>query len=143
MQVIENKYNSESQKVQCEKCSSTFMIDESDLDIGTYGCKFWTCPYCNQKNLVDDSIELTESNFQFPQHFASYKDGKQISEETLQKWAQEALASLDKDHSFALHASGNSLVFAYKSDYEAHEAAVVICDNGYYETYIDLPEDRF
>jgi len=143
MQVIENKYNSESQKVKCEGCSSTFIIDESDLNIGTYGCKFWSCPYCGQQNLIDDSIELTESNFQFPQHFASYKNGKQISKDTLQKWAQEALSLLDKDHSFALHASGNSLVFAFKSDYDAHEASVIVCDNGYYETYVSLPEDRF
>ena len=143
MQVIENKYNSNSQKVQCEGCSSTFMIDESDLDIGVYGCKFWTCPYCGQQNMVDESIDLTESNFQFPKHFANFKNGKQIDKDTLQKWAQEALSLIDKEHSFALHASGNSLVFAYKSDYDAHEASVIVCDNGYYETCIDLPEDRF
>ena len=141
MKVIENNYISE--RKTCEKCKSVFAIEDGDFHIGDYGCKYWTCPYCLTENYVDEGETLTCDNLVYPQHFASFKSGKQIDAKELNKWAKEAVAALDKDVDYAVHGSGNSLVFAYKSDPELNEVSVVVCDNGYYETFVEIPEDKY
>lgn len=128
---------------QCENCGNEVQVEDSELTIGEYGCKYWTCPHCSEKNYADEGEILTADNLVYPQHFASFKNGKQIDAKKLNEWAKEAVAALDKNVDYAVHGCGNSLVFAYKSDPESNEVEVVVCDNGYYETFVEIPEEKY
>lgn len=148
MKIIEDNFNKDvSHKFKpyeaaCENCNSKFLIEKDDLKVGTYGCYIWTCPYCGEKNFVDDSIILTQDNVEFPLHYESYSDGKDISDDEINKWVKRCISNLDKDKDFWMTASGNSFVLAYKSDEEYNEVSVIVCKN-YYETCVQIPKERY
>lgn len=141
MEIIKDNYSKTETKVvsdnyTCEKCQSVLNVSASDIKIGQYGMYQWTCPLCNNQNYVDEGIELTANNIEFPTHFATYKNGKQINNNELNKWVKECITNINKDCDYSMHASGNSFVLAYKSNEET-EVSVIVCDNGYYETFLD------
>ena len=147
MRVVENKYNvnptdlPKSTRVICESCKSKIDIDESDLEVGEYGCKYWTC-ICGYKNYIDKSITLTEANVQYPQHFAQYTDCCVLSDEETNKYMNKAISGLKKGIDFSYAGTADTLVIAFKSDDEEHEADVIVAKD-YYQTFIKIPEERW
>lgn len=147
MRVIENNYNGnltdkpKLTRVICEQCGSKVDIDESDLEVGEYGCKYWTC-ICGYKNYIDKSITLTEANVQYPQHFAQYTDCCVLSDEETNKYMNKAISGLKKGIDFSYAGTADTLVIAFKSDDEEHEADVIVAKN-YYQTFVKIPEERW
>ena len=143
MEVIENNFNREKQRVTCEKCDSVFAITPDDLTEGEFGCHVWTCPYCKNVNVADSSVDLTEKNVTYPQHFANLKNGKQVSDKELNEWVRRCVSKIDKDNDFQYIMRGNSLVIAYKAEPESCEVGVIVCNNGYEETFVQIPAERW
>ena len=147
MRVIENNYNANptnSQKltrVICEECNSKVDIDESDLEVGEYGCKYWTC-ICGYKNYIDDDITLTEANIQYPQHFAQYTDGSVLSDDETNKYVKTAISGLKKGIDYSYAGTADTLVIAFKSDDDEREADVIVAKD-YYQTFVKIPEERW
>ena len=143
MEVIENNFNREKQRAVCSKCGSVVAITAEDLTEGEFGCHTWTCPCCETVNVNDSSITLTEKNVTYPQHFASLKNGKQVSDKDLTEWVRQCVAEIDKGIEFSYRATGNSLVIAYKAESESCEVGVIVCNNGYEETFVQIPAERW
>lgn len=147
MRVIENNYNANPTDYQtptrviCEVCNSKFDIDEYDLEVGEYGCKYWTC-ICGYKNYIDNSITLTEANIQYPQHFAQYTGGSVLSDDETNKYIKTAISGLKKGIDYSYAGTADTLVIAFKSDDEEHEADVIVAKN-YYQTFVKIPEERW
>src|SRR5574344_1281366 len=72
-------------RTECEYCNTELELDESDVHIGSYGLYDYICPCCKMKNTIDDGIDLTKDNLQFPIHYYSFKDGKDIPDEKKNK----------------------------------------------------------
>lgn len=68
-----NKYvNNYPRKMLCECCNSELEYEESDIQIGAFGCATVVCPLCGDTNFIDDSgkeLTLTVRNVEFPIHF--------------------------------------------------------------------------
>lgn len=143
MKVIEDNYFRKSARYTCENCESVVEVADDELEIGAYGCKSWTCPRCEYCNEIDDSIDLTEENIKFPQHFSNSLKGVQIKDDEINAWIKRVLSMIDKDSHFAVTGSGNTLVLAYKSYSDENEVSVIVCNNGYYETFVTIPAERF
>ena len=74
MQIVENNFNKSKQtevpKVYtCEHCKSKIRLEESDKVVGEYGLKNFHCPCCNKENCIDEGINLTKDNIEYPLHF--------------------------------------------------------------------------
>ena len=136
----ENKVNPNAQPVSCEKCGQTTNITADDLTEGEFGCHVWTCPCCKNVNATDSSVELTENNVVYPQHFFDFSNGLKTSDKDINKWVKECVSKIDKDNDFCYGGTGDTFVIAFKS--EPNEVSVIVC-NGYHETAVQIPEERW
>lgn len=146
MQILENNYNKAPEPKTnpnvCEKCESKLIIDEADLTVGAFGCYGWTCPCCGDWNSIEKSVDLTPADVKYPQHFASYGNGVQLSDDEITSMVRSCADQLDKNNDFMLSATGNTLVLAYKSDEDYSEATVVVAKK-YQETLVQIPREKF
>lgn len=127
-------------ELTCESCHKVF--EEPESYIGHYGLRFVRCPHCNYEQILNEGIELTPQNVVYPQHFDSYANGVSIKDEEINKWIKQCLSNLNKDQDFALVASGNTYVMAYKSDYDCHTAEVLVSKR-YESTEVTMPAEIF
>ena len=147
MRVIENNYNANPKDYQkptrviCEKCNSKVDIEDSDLEVGEYGCKYWTC-ICGHKNYIDNGITLTEANVQYPQHFAQYTDCCVLSDDETNKYMKTAISGLKKGIDYSYAGSADTIVIAFKCDDDEYEADVIVAKD-YYQTFVKIPEERY
>jgi hypothetical protein len=68
-----------------------------------------------------DGIELDENNVEYPKHFYLMgENAKDISNEQIQSWVRQCLSRLAvcEDGDYTLSGSGNTIVFAFKSEEE-------------------------
>ena len=125
-------------KTKCEYYNAELEVDKEDVHIGEYGLYEYICPCCNIKNTIDDGIDLTKDNLQFPIHYYSFNDGKDISDEKINKWVKECIEKLeeDKESYISWTGTGNTKVFVQKFE-EDNEYSITIC-KGYYEVEIPI-----
>ena len=147
MKIIENNYQDEiSQPVRitCDNCGSVLDVNEDEFEIGEYGLKGVRCGACGEMTYADSSIKLTAANVCYPQHFSILSPAKckAMSDSEINRYIGETLRMIDKDTDYAAMASGDTMVFAYKSDEETSEVSVVVCKN-YAETYVEIPREKF
>lgn len=74
--------------------------------------------------------------------FYSFENAVLIKDDEVNKWVKECINSLDEDTDFSYIASGDTIVFAYKSD-EDLSAATVIVAKKYEETDVKIPRKNF
>jgi hypothetical protein len=125
-------------RTECEYCNTELELDESDAHIGSYGLYDYVCPCCKMKNELDDGINLNKDNLQFPIHYYSFKDGKNISDEEIDKWVKQGIKYLEEhtdEYSWSV-GTGDSKVFVQKFD-EDNEYSITVC-KGYYEVEIPI-----
>lgn len=146
MRVIENNYDNEMRTtiLTCEYCGSVLEVNEDEFEIGEFGLKGVKCAVCGEMTYADKSVPLTPANVCYPQHFSVYKSEKckSLSNEEVNEYIGRTLKMIDKYTDYAAIASGDTLVFAYKSDEEHSEVCVVVCKN-YAETYVEIPYEKF
>ena len=149
MRVIENNYNAHTEyERDCPRCNSKFAFSFGDLKMDSVTLSHYLeCPCCGfsiplNSEKVDDEETPTINTVQYPKDFFSYADGVSIKNNEINKWVKECVNDLDDDTSYSLRASGDTVVFAYKSDEDVSEATVVVAKN-YHETDVKIPRKNF
>ena len=123
----------------CEWCGETF---SGEPYIGVHGAEWVDCPKCGERTFVSEGIEITADTVEYPKHFYTYGKGKSISDERINEWIKDAVNALDKDVDYSGHASGDTIVLAYKSD-EDYSSATVIVAKKYSECEVKIPKEKF
>ncbi len=149
MRVIENNYNAHTEyERDCPRCNSKFAFSFGDLKMDSVTLSHYVeCPCCgfsiplNSKEVDNDETPTAET-IQYPKNFFSYADGVPIKDAEINKWVKECINDLDKDTDFSYRASGDTIVFAYKSD-EDLPAATVMVAKKYQETDVKISRKNF
>ncbi len=123
----------------CEHCGATF---EGEPYIGVSGAEWVDCPKCGNLTFVSEGIEITADTVEYPKHFYSYNKGKPVDDEQINEWIKDAVNNLDKGIDYTGHASGDTIVLAYKSD-EDYSSATVIVAKKYSECEVKIPKEKF
>lgn len=105
------------------------------------------CPCCGfsiplNSEKVDDEETPTINTVQYPKDFFSYADSVSIKDAEINKWVKECINDLDKDNDYSFRASGDTIVFAFKSD-ESSPSATVIVAKKYQETDVKISRKNF
>lgn len=144
MRVIENKHREEQEtEVTCPECGSRFAYSDSDIENWEWET-YLHCPCCNtliQLKYEKDDLPTIET-VQYPKDFYSFENAVPIKDTEINEWVKECINDLDKDTDFSYRASGDTIVFAYKSDEDLPAATVVVAKN-YQETDVKISQKNF
>lgn len=140
MKIIENNSNIKEaypKRVRCNCCDSVLEIDKNDLFVGAYGAYYTKCPICKNKIIIDDGEDLTLDNLKFPDHFANFANGVDISPDRIKAEIARGVKYLRENpgtwHWFSEF--GNTHIGIYNNS-DDREFRIVVA-KGYYETVID------
>ena len=149
MRIIKNNYNAHTEyERDCPRCNSKFAFSFGDLKMDSVTLSHYVeCPCCGfdiplNSEEVDDEETPTINTVQYPRDFFSYADGVSIKDNEINKWVKECVNDLDDDTSYSLRASGDTVVFAYKSDEDVSEATVIVAKK-YQETDVKISSKNF
>ena len=125
-------------RTSCEYCDTELELDESDVHISSYGLYDYICPCCNMKNKLDEGIDLNKDNLQFPIHYYSFENGKEVQDEKIDKWVKKGIEYLEEhtDEYLYCTGTGNSKVFVQKLEGD-NVYSITVCKN-YYEVEIPI-----
>lgn len=151
MKVLKNNYNNKQdidvfpKKHICENCCSELEYEESDIEIGSFGCTLIYCPLCGHENPLDD-YKLTVDNIEFPKHFYHFsKDVWAVdycNEEEIKKIIKKAIdyfrTNKNDDCGYYYSAFGNLIVIVFKND--GDEEYDVITSGDYYDSAIPFEQ---
>lgn len=139
MRIIENRYQDKQQEyeITCPHCMSKLAYTFDDIVKGEH----LYCGACDKEIYLDDEIP-TADTIQYPKDFFSYADGVPIKDTEINKWIKECVNDLDDDTSYSLRATGDTVVFAYKSSEDASEATVIVARK-YQETDVKISRKNF
>ena len=87
-------------------------------------------------------VSVPINTVQYPKDFYSFENAVPIKDTEITEWVKECINDLDKDTDFSYRASGDTIVFAYKSD-EDLPAATVIVAKKYQETDVKISRKNF
>ena len=149
MRVIENNYNAHTEyERDCPRCNSKFAFSFGDLKMDSVTLSHYVeCPCCgfsiplNSKE-VDNGETPTINAVQYPRDFYSFENAVPIKDTEITKWVKECINDLDKDTDFSYRTSGDTIVFAYKSDEDLPAATVVVAKK-YQETDVKISRKNF
>lgn len=160
LKILKNNYNEVAntssrfepypRKLICHECESELEYDESDMDMGVYGCMHVRCPLCGYNNMLDineKNITLTKDNIEFPTHFHySSKDNGAVdtcNNKHVKEWIKKCIESLRYSDDDWVHyiGSGNTMVHIYKHEGDG-EYYVCVCGD-YYDTYIPFESEDY
>lgn len=144
MRVIESNYQDKEQEyeITCPHCKSKLAYKFDDVISDSFNDSWIYCPVCDKEISIYDSETPTIETIQYPQDFFSYANAVPIKDDEVNKWAKECINDLDKDTDFSYRASGDTIVFAYKSDEDLPAATVVVAKN-YQETDVKISRKNF
>jgi len=131
-------------KLTCSECGSEFEVEESDLEVGELGLYQLPngCPCCGSEIEIDDGIDLTVDNVNFPQHYYRF-NGRQLDDDEINKYVKECIETLrntdDKNFYHTFTGSGSTVVHVMR--YEGDKDFVVDVCNEYYETNIPFTKE--
>lgn len=120
----------------CNFCHTNFYFTDEDLiDVNKNYCGF-ICPVCG------NPIEIFKINeSKFPESFYHFINGKQLSNEQIQKYVnrvRKELENSEEDFDYCLSGTGDTMVFGYKTlEDDVHSISIIVAQN-YYECNIFL-----
>ena len=143
MRIIENHYNDKKQEyeITCPHCMSKLAYTFDDIVSDRFEGEYLHCGACDKEVYLDDEIPTVDT-IQYPKDFFSYADGVPIKDDEISKWVKECVNDLDDGESYSLRASGDTVVFAYKSSEDASEATVIVAKK-YQETDVKISSKNF
>ena len=144
MRIIENNYQDKEQEyeITCPHCKSKLAYKFDDVISDSFNGDWIYCPICDKEiSIYDDEIPTTDT-IQYPKDFFSYADGVPIKDDEIKKWIKECVNDLDDEETYSLRASGDTLVFAYKSSEDTSEATVIVAKK-YQETDVKISSKNF
>lgn len=152
MKIITNNYKKDNMtnailnedavhRVTCEECNSIFEVNNSELKIGHLGLKYCKCPCCGEEIYEEDfgEIKLTADSVKFPQHYFYFGNGKDFTNEEIDKEVRRMIKSFnpyDDDDFYRHYSTGNLLITVTKCT-EENEYHIVVCKN-YYDSYVPI-----
>lgn len=144
MRIIENRYGDKQQEYEivCPHCRSKIAYTLDDIISDSFNDDWIYCPACNTEISIYDSETPTVETIQYPKDFFSYSDGVPVKDAEINKWVKECLNDLDKNTDYSYRASGDAIVFAYKSD-ESLPAATVVVAKKYQEADVKISRKNF
>lgn len=145
MRIIEDHYQDEQQEyeITCPHCRSKLAYTFNDIMHNIFGDKYIYCGVCGGEIFLFDGDETpTIDTIQYPKDFYSFANAVPIKDNEINKWVKECINDIDKDSDFSYRASGDTIVFAYKSD-EDLPAATVIVAQKYQETDVKISRKNF
>ena len=131
---IKSEYPKE---IQCPYCDVTLEYDKEDIEYREYGQGFINCINCYKDIVIDECINLTIENIQFPNHFVALsKDVANMSDKDINKWIKECLEKAEEDNieygTFRRAGTVNTLVIVLKYEDEY----IIYVTKDYYEASI-------
>lgn len=145
MRIIEDHYQDEQQEheVTCPHCKSKLAYTFNDITHSEFGDEWIYCGVCGEEIFLSDSDKTpTIETIQYPKDFYSFANAVPIKDNEINKWVEKCINDLDKDTDFSYIASGDTIVFAYKSDKDLPSAAVVVAKK-YQETDVKISRKNF
>lgn len=143
MRIIENHYGDKQQEyeITCPHCMSKLAYTFDDIVSDRFEGEYLHCGVYDKEIYLDDEIPTAET-IQYPKDFFSYADGVPIKDTEINKWIKECVNDLDDNTSYSLRATGDTVVFAYKSSEDASEATVIVAKK-YQETDVKISRKNF
>lgn len=144
MRIIEDHYQDKQQECEiiCPHCRSKLAYTSNDITHSKFGDKWIYCGVCGGEIFLSDDEIPTIETIQYPQDFYSFANAVPIKDDDVNEWVKECINNLDKDTDFSYRASGDTIVFAYKSD-EDLPAATVMVAKKYQEADVKIPRKNF
>lgn len=144
MRIIENNYQDKKQEheIICPHCKSKLAYKFDDVTSDWFKGNWICCPVCDKEISIYNSETPTIETIQYPQSFWSFVNAVQVKDSEVDEWVKECINDLDKDTDFSYRASGDTIVFAYKSSEGLSEATVVVAKK-YQETEVKIPRKNF
>ena len=154
MKVLKDNYkttytNETNNKMVCEHCTSELEYDESDIEIGDYGCAVVTCPLCKYKNFLDDGkhdLNLTMHNVEFPNHFHHTSTENAVDcmdNEHIKDCIRKGIDYFrnNNNENYWFTACGNTYINVTRWEGDESYDVVVTCD--YYNTHIPFEDEDY
>lgn len=120
MRVIKSqvKKSEYPKQIQCEYCGAELEYELQDEHIGWMGCKYITCPECNEESCVNENRQLKPTYpITFHKMDAVNGEAVEIGDEQTQKYVDEVVKYLaTHDDDYANTGTGNTMVFGFKYD---------------------------
>lgn len=141
MRVIKSDFQDKEKEYEivCPHCKSKLAYYNTDIR-DSYESVYVVCPCCHNDIIIDSTPTVNE--VQYPKDFFSYADGVSIDNTRVNEWVKKCVDDLDEDTDYAFRASGDTIVFAYKSD-EDLPAATVIVAKKYQECDVKISRKNF
>lgn len=145
MRVIENNYKGKEQEYEgtCPHCKSRFAYNNEDAWDFEWK-SYLRCPCCDSVIHIqcENNDIPTTDNVQYPKDFYSFENAVPIKDNEVNEWVKECINDLDKDTDFSYRASGDTIVFAYKSDEDVPATTVMVAKN-YQEADVKISRKNF
>ena len=144
MRIIESNYRDEEQEyeITCPHCMSKLAYTFDDIVSDRFEGEYLYCGVCDKEIFLSEDELPTIDTVQYPKDFFSFVNGVSLKDNEINNDIKECLNDLDKDTDFSYRASGDTIVFAYKSD-ESLPAATVVVAKNYQETDVKISRKNF
>lgn len=144
MRIIENNFKESKQEyeITCPHCKSKLAYTFDDVISDGFGYEWIYCNACNKQIKIWDDGIPTVDEVSYPNDFLSFGKASRVSDADINKWIKEVVNDLDKGIDYSFRASGDTIVFAYKSD-EDSSAVTVTVAKGYSEMDVKIPRKNF
>ncbi len=138
MRIIENNQKDKKQEYEiiCPHCKSKLAYTFDDV----VSNEWIYCGVCGEQITIWEDDTPTEVTY--PQDFYSYADSAKIKDSETNEWIKKCVSDLDKDTDYSFVASGDTIVFAFKSDEDVPAATVVVAKK-YQETDVKISRKNF
>lgn len=144
MRIIENNFKESKQEYEiiCSHCKSKLAYTFDDVVSDGFDNEWIYCDACNQQIPIYKDDYPTVDKISYPKDFFSYETGSHISDTELNKWIQQCVDDLDQETDYSFRASGDTIVFAYKSDEDVSAATVMVAKK-YQECDVKISRKNF
>lgn len=138
MRIIEDNYQQPKQEYEivCPHCKSKLAYTFDDV----VSNEWIYCGVCGEQITIWEDDTPTEVTY--PQDFYSYADSVKVKDSETNEWIKKCISDLDKDTDYSFMASGDTIVFAFKSDEDVPSATVVVAKK-YQETDVKISRKNF
>lgn len=145
MRIIENNYNTCNDiERNCPECGSRFayVFNDIKLDSVTH-TPYVICPCCGTRISTSNKDKFpTTKSITYPGDFHSYANAVKVKDNETNEWIKKCVGDLDKDTDYSFMASGDTIVFAFKSDEDVPSATVVVAKK-YQEADVKISRKNF
>lgn len=126
MRIIKDNYQQPKQEYEivCPHCKSKLAYTFDDVVSDGFNNEWIYCGVCGEQITIWEDDTPTE--IMYPQDFHSYANAVKVKDSETNEWIKRCVSDLDKDTDYSFMASGDTIVFAFKSDEDVPSATVVV-----------------